>query len=1026
MTFFEYVRRHAKAFLFTVVLLTLSGTATVFRMPVSLFPDVTFPRIVILADNGEEPSERMMVEVTKPLEEVAGSIPGVNIVRSITNRGSTEISVGLDWSANVQEVLQLLQGRIANIRNTLPSTAAIEAEQMTVSVFPILGYSLTSDSLDLVQLRDIALYQIRPALLRVHGVARVDVMGGDTREFAVIVSPAKLAAYHLDIRQVSDAIAKTNIVGSSGRVYDNYQMYLSLISGLLHSVDDIKAVVVSSQGGIPVRVGDVADVTPSAADRIIRTTAHGRDAVLINILKHPTGSTVQIGQDANAEVRALALPRGVRFENFYDQGDFISNSIRGTRDSIAVGIVLAMLVLFIFLRNLRMTLVITLVVPATIATTLLCLNTVGLTINIMTLGGMAAAVGLIIDDSIVVIEYVFTRLAQRQASGSGAPLSFGEAIAPSLKELFPAVLGSTASTIVIHIPLAFLGGITGAFFASLSITMVIAMLTSFVFSISFAPLLAADFLRTEDVRREIEREARSSRIADWYERTMRRLLRFRLLAIPAALVLLVLVYVLYDQIGNSFMPDMDEGTFVLDYASPPGTSLDETNRILMNVESILMSVPEVVSYSRRTGTELGFFLTEPNSGDFLVKLRSERKRSIEEVIDEVRTRVETSQPSLRIEFGQLMMDVIGDLTNSPSPVEIKLFGEEKELLERKAREVKQLIETVPGVVDAFDGIVVSGPNVTLRVDPIRAAQAGFSGADLRDEMEAVIRGRAETSIQKGEKLMAVRVRYPEQYHTEIERIEGTVLYNSSGAAVPLKNIIAVERNPGQTEIRRERLRQMVAVKARISGRDLGHTITDIKARLASRFSIPPGVSLEFGGIYQTQQESFRGLLIVAIAAFMLVFLVLLIEFGEFAVPLSIFVVNVLSLLGVFGMLWLARVSFNISSFVGIIMIIGIVAENAIFVVHAAWQRRTEGMPLDDALIEAGKVRARPILMTTLAAVLALLPLALGLGAGTQMQQPLAIAVIGGFSVSSLLLFFALPLFYRLFAQVRRPGSTENS
>jgi CzcA family heavy metal efflux pump len=1016
MTFFDYVRRHAKAFLFTVILLAAAGVATVFRIPVSLFPDVTFPRIVILADNGEEPSERMMVEVTKPLEEVAGSIPGVNLVRSITSRGSTEISVGLDWSANVQEVLQLLQGRIANVRNTLPATAAIQAEQMTVSVFPILGYSLTSDSLDLVRLRDIALYQIRPALLRVHGVARVEVVGGDTREFAVTVSPAKLAAYHLDVRQVSDAIAKTNTINSGGKVYDNYQMYLSLVSGLLHSVDDIKGVVVSTQGGIPVRVSDVADVAPSTADRTIRTTAHGRDAVLINVLKHPTGSTVQIGRDADAQVRALSLPRGVRFENFYDQGDFIDSSIRGTRDSIAIGVLLAMLVLFAFLRNWRMTLVIMLVVPATIATTLLCLNTVGLTINIMTLGGMAAAVGLIIDDSIVVIEYVFTRLAQRRAAVTEEQLSFGPAIAPALHELFPAILGSTASTIVIHIPLAFLGGITGAFFASLSITMVIAMLTSFIFSVSFAPLLAADFLRSEDVRREIQREARTSRVAAWYERTMRRLLRFRLLAIPAALVLLYLTYEVYNQIGSSFMPEMDEGTFVLDYASPPGTSLDETNRVLMNVESILMSLPEVESYSRRTGTELGFFLTEPNTGDFVVKLRKERKRGIEEVIDDARTRIETSQPSLRIEFGQLMMDVIGDLTNSPSPIEIKLFGENKALLEQKAVEVKRLIENVPGVVDAFDGIVVAGPDLVFCVDPVRAAQAGLSVSDITNEMEGIIRGSAETSIQSGEKLMPVRVRYPQQYHTEIDKIEAATLFTSAGSAVPLKNFVTVERLGGQTQIHRERLRQVVAVTARISGRDLGHTMDDIKARLAARFATPPGVTVEFGGIYQTQQESFRGLLFVAIAAFMLVFVVLLIEFGEFAVPLSIFVVNLLSLLGVFGMLWLAGVSFNISSFVGIIMIIGIVAENAIFVMHEAARGRAEGMSPDDALIQAGKVRARPILMTTLAAVLALLPLALGIGAGSQMQQPLAIAVIGGFTGSSLLLFFALPLFYRLFAK----------
>ncbi|HEX9006635.1 MAG TPA: efflux RND transporter permease subunit, partial [Bacteroidota bacterium] len=683
MSLFDYFRRHARALFFTVVILTFSGAAVVFRMPISLFPDVTFPRIVILADNGEQPAERMMVEVTKPLEEAAGSVPGVNLVRSKTSRGSSEISLGLDWGTNVQQTLQLLQGRLANIRNSLPPTAAVQAEQMTVSVFPILGYSLTSDSVDLVRLRDIALYQIRPALLRVSGVARVEVTGGDTREFAVTVAPARLAAYRLDIRQVSDAIARTNIVTSAGMVYDNYQMYLSLVSGLVHTTDEIRQIVVAVHNGVPVRVGDLAQVTPSTADRFIRTTARGRDAVLINILKHPTGSTVQIGRDVNREVAQLSLPRGVRFENFYDQGDFINSAILGTRDSIAIGVALAMLVLVAFLRSWRMTLVIALVVPATIATTLLCINAVGLTINIMTLGGIAAAVGLIIDDAIVVIEYVFTRLAARREQTAAPPLA--DTISGSLRALMPAVLGSTASTIVIHIPLAFLGGITGAFFASLSITMVIAMLTSFLFSVSLAPLLALRILREADVRRELEREHRTSRLGAWYERSMSAMLRHRWWGVPAAAALLLLAAFLYTRIGNSFMPEMDEGTFVLDYNSPAGTTLDETNRILLEVEAILLSVPEVASYSRRTGTELGFFITEPNSGDFLVKLRKDRTRSIEEVIAEVRTRVEAAEPSLRIEFGQLMMDVIGDLTTAPSPVEIKLFGEDPELLRREAR-----------------------------------------------------------------------------------------------------------------------------------------------------------------------------------------------------------------------------------------------------------------------------------------------------------------------------------------------------
>jgi CzcA family heavy metal efflux pump len=1013
MSLFMYVRRHAKAIIFTIVMLALSGAALTWVMPVSLFPDVTFPRIVVLADNGEQPVERMMIEVTKPLEEVASSIPGVRMVRSITGRGSTEISIGLEWGSNVQQTLQMLQGKIANVRNQLPAEASIQAEQMFVAVFPIQGYSLTSDKQSLVELRDIALYQIRPALLRVKGVAKVEIAGGDTREFLVMLSPAKLAAFHLNSEQVVEAINKTNVISSSGLVEDSYQLYLSVTSGLVRSIADLGSIVIALQNGVPIHVSDIAKVKPSVADKYIRTTANGKDAVLITIIKQPTGSTVQISKDVAAEVKKLTLPSDVRFENFYDQGDFINSSIAGTRDSIIIGILLAMTVLVIFLRSWRVMAVILFVVPATIAATLVCIYAVGLSINIMTLGGIAAAVGLIIDDSIVIVENIFTHFAKRRSGELSHQDALAEASSGSLSHMMPAIIGSTASTIVIHIPLAFLGGVTGAFFASLSITMVFAMLISFLFSITLAPLLTGLFLKEKDFEREEAKEREESGIALWYGRACAWLLRYRLLFIPAALTIMIATYYLYEQIGSGFMPEMDEGTFVLDYKTPGGTSLSETNRMLMNIEKILITVPEVETYSRRTGLELGFFLTEPNSGDFLVKLKKERSRDIEEVISDVRSQVEAAVPAVEIEFGQMMMDVIGDLVNNPQPIEIKLFGEEPALLQAKAKEVKALIESIPGVVDVFDGIVVSGPSFVVTIDPVKTWQSGFNPSDVHDQLETIIHGKTESSIQKGEKVINIRVRYPDIYRNDVDKVEGLQLMNANNVPVPLKNIASFKKTVGQAEIRREGLRELVAVTARISGRDMGNTVNDIKAKLSANLVLPRGVSLDYGGLYQTQQESFVGLLLVALAAFMLVFIVLLFEFGEFTVPLSIFVINVLSLFGVFGALWLSGVTFNISSFVGLIMIIGIVAENAIFVLHAVKSFQAEGKSLDEAIIKAGQVRARPILMTTLAAVFALLPLALGIGSGSQMQQSLAIAVIGGFSVSSLLLFFGLPMIYRL-------------
>ncbi|MBS1912234.1 MAG: efflux RND transporter permease subunit [Bacteroidetes bacterium] len=1025
MNFYGQIVSRRKALFFTVTLLAAAGIAVMTSMPVSLFPDITFPRIVILADNGEQPAERMMSEVTVPLEGLASSLQGVRLVRSITGRGSTEISVDLDWGANVEETLQSLQGRLQDVRNVLPATVAIQAQQMRVSVFPIQGYSLTSDRRSLVELRDLALYTIRPALLQVKGIARVEITGGDVREYRVTVNPEKLAGYGLGVRQVSDAIARSNIVASTGILDNNYQMYLSLVVERLASVNDIGAVVVATRNGVPVHLSDVAVVSPSVADQLIRTTAHGHPAVLINVIRQPAGSTVQIGTDVDSVLAGIRLPSDVHFENFYDQSDFINSSISSTRDSIVIGVVLAMIVLLVFLRSWRVTIVIAVVVPVTIAATLLCLNAVGFSINIMTLGGMAAAVGLIIDDSIVVIEHIFARFNTVRDDVRVAESAFGAAARLSLHELMPAIIGSTASTLVIHIPLAFLGGITGAFFASLSITMVFALVLSFLLSISLAPLLASVVIRERDIERELKRQERRSGTGGWYERWLGWLLRHSWTVIPFALVMFAATCLVYSQVGSGFMPDMDEGSFVLDYESPPGTSLDETNRMLTQVEQILMKTPEVESYSRRTGTQMGFFLTEPNRGDYLVKLRKERSRSIDLVIDEVRTKIESSQPALRIDFGQLMQDVIGDLTNSPSPIEIKIFGSDSRILQAKAEEITRLIENVPGVVDAFSGIVITGPSFVVNLDPERAARAGLDATEVAAQLETIMRGSVGSTVLQGEKLVDIRVRYPDEYRHDIDLLSGVRLVNQQGIAVPLTSIATITKSTGQPELHREGLRRLVAVTARITGRDLGSTIADIKSRLAGHLTIPAGISIEYGGLYQTQQESFRGLVLVALAAFGLVFIVLLIEFGEFSAPVSILIINLLSLLGVVGALWITGVTLNISSMVGTIMVIGIVAENAIFILHEMNHLRAGGMTLDRALIGASRLRRRPILMTTMAAVLALLPLSLGIGAGAQMQQPLAIAVIGGFSMSSLLLFFGLPMVYRLIGG-RRSGNGENT
>ena len=1003
MNIFSFIQRHTRGLIFVVSVLVLAGVFTVLNLPVSIFPDITFPRIVVLADNGEQPAEKVMVQITKPLEETINSLPGVTDVRSTTSRGSAEISVNFEWGTDIIQSQQLLQGKISQIRNQLPSSASIQVERMNATFFPIMGYALTSDSVSLVKMRDIALYTLRPAISRIKGVSQVRVVGGDTKEYLVRVDPAKMRSYGISIQQVTDAISKTNIVSSAGLMDANYHLYLTLADNTYQSMEDIGNTVVKSSGVSPVYLKNIASVTASVEDNYIRVTADGKRAVLVNILRQPGGNTLQIASDVEkmwGDVKSQ-IPSGIKISNFYNQADLVNESFKSVRDSIGIGVILAIIVLLIFLKNWRITFVAAIVIPITVAITVLLLMAVNETLNIMTLGGIAAAIGLIIDDNIVIIENIFRHFKEGHEK-------LADAIGGSIKELFTAVIGSSTSTIIIFLPFAFLSGVTGAFFKSLSLTMALSLIVSLFLSLFFGPLLASKLLHPRDFEKESSKE-KEGKIESYYKRFLGFIIHRKFLVIPVILFLIAAGYFIYSSIGSGFMPEMDEGAFILDYTSPPGTSLQETNRMLMNVEQIIMHIPEVESYSRRTGTQLGFFITEPNNGDYLIKLKNNRSRGINAIIDELRTRVENTEPALQIEFGQAMQDLIGDLTSVPSPVEIKVFGEDKSLIQKKAREIAQLISNINGVVDVFDGIVISGPAYIINFNLPAISRAGFTVEELSKIINNDIQGDVTTQIQKGEKLIGVRVRLPDEYRSDIDLLKSIRVTSSNGNSYLLGSLADFRIDPGQSEIDRENLKQMVAVTSRISGRDLGSTISDIKSVLNNKLNLPSGVTLEYGGTFKTQQESFQGLLKVLLASSLLVILVLVIEFEKFLVPLSIYLVAILSLFGVVSALWVTNVNFNISSFMGAIMMVGIVAENSIFLAHYFFIFRNRGMERIEAVINASVVRSRPIIMTALAAILALMPLALGIGAGSQMQQPLALAVIGGFTLSSLLLLFILPV-----------------
>ena len=984
-----------------VALLATAGLLVVTGMPLAIFPSVTFPVIKVIADVGHEPAARMMPSVTRPLEQALLPLPGIRLVRSTTSRGSTELSANFEWGTDMQIALQRVQEAIARIAPDLPPDTHVDVAPMNTALFPILGYALTSDTHSEADLWELAEYTLKPELVRIPGVSQAQVQGGRRREFQVHLNLEALAARHLAVTDVLGAIRKNNQILSAGLTESNHELYLSLVDGLVADIGGLSRIAVPVPGGgVPALLGDLGAVSVADAISYIRTTADGRPAVLINLTRQPSANTVAIA----AGVRRLfaerpdLLPKDVRWTTFYDQAEFVSHSVNGVRDAILIGVGLAALVLLVFLRSARIALVAVSTIPLTVAVVLLALGITGQTINLMTLGGIAAALGLIADDAIVVAESI----QRHREDGSTAPTITG------LRAILHPLIGSSLSTIVIFLPFALLTGVVGAFFQPLALTMALALAISLFVSALGVPVV----LRVTggaSAHPPVRRASRApSPLRAWHA----------VLAGFACVALLGASTLLYRRLGSDFLPAMDEGSIILDYWTPPGTSLTDTDTMLNGLEKVLLTIPDIRAYSRRTGTQLGFFITEPNRGDYVIRLKPRRqRRGVEDVIADVRARAAAIAPALHTDFGQLLEDNIGDLTGGvPQPIDIHIFGENQALLQERARQVAGILDSVKGVEDVFDGIVIAGPALTIRVPagdprwhqtgPRSAARFGLTTEDVQAAVEPAVEGTLAGSIRIGERLYDLRL-----FARDPRGLASLRLRAPTGALVPLADVASISTGAPEAEIDRENLKSFLGVTARLEGRDLGSAIAEIRGKLARGLRLPPGMRIVFGGLYEQQQDSFRELFYVLLGGLLLVSIVLLFQFGDWRAPLVTAVISVAVLAGVFGALLVTGMTLNISSFVGGIMMVGIVGENAIFVIHEARESLRQGAAVPEAWALAARRRRRPVVMTILASAFALGPLALALGEGSQLQQPLAIAVIGGFLLSGFLVLWVLPALY---------------
>ena len=1007
MNLARFISNQKRAVLVLVGLLCVAGLAAMWQLPTAMFPQTDFPRVIIIAEDGEKPAPQMLVSVTKPIEEAMNGIPGIQRIKSTTARGSAEINLFFDWKVDIQQTLQLVQARLSQMSATLPPTTKItDVNRLTFAVFPVTAYSLTSDSKSLAELREIASYTIRPRLARLSGIANITVQGGDVREFHITIDAEKLDSRGLSLTDVSSAVQNSNILASPGLLEENHQLELVLVSGQATTIEQLNKIVVGNVNNAPIFVSDVATVGEGKEPNYTIVTADGKNAMLFNVLRQPNANSVTVADDVKNELSAITkqLPKDVKITPFYDQSLLVKNSINSVRDAILIGLLLSVVILYAFLRNIGTTFVAILVIPVTILATFLAMWLVGLSFDLMTLGGVAAAIGLVIDDAIVVVENIFTHLSHGE--------SRRQAIENAISEITVPIIGSTITPVVVFLPLTLLTGVTGVFFRSLALTMAVSLLTSLVLALTFTPVLAEKFVKAG--KNHTDENGRILQfIIRQYEKILGFSLKNRWLVIVASVIIAIISFILYQNLGSEFLPSFDEGAFVLDYKTPPGTSLAETDRILKAVEDFVKETPEVESYSRRTGLQLGLAITEPNSGDWLVKLRSDKKRSTEAVIDELRGKIEASQPALQIEFVGIANDLIGDLVGNPEPIEVKVFSEDANALHEKATEIEEAIQKVPNVVDTFNGVVVSGPALTFRVDTERAARLGVNANDIANAVTTAMTGDVASNILERGKLVAVRVVLAKKNGQSIETLRGLMLHSISGNSFRLDQVAEVEFEKGQTEIERDGLRQMVSVTSRISGSDLGTTIGLIKLKLKD-VKLPAGMSIEYGGLYAEQQSSFRELAIALGLAIVLVFLVLLIEFQSFAHPIAIVVGAVLALSGVLLALFITRTNLNVVSLMGMIMIVGIVAKNGILMLDTVEENLAKSANLTEALIISGGRRFRPVLMTSLAAILGMLPLALALGEGSELLQPLAIAVIGGLVFALALSLIVTPIVYSFF------------
>ena len=988
-----------------LALVIMGGIFSYKQLQTSLFPEISFPKIKVIADAGLQPVSKMIVTVTKPLEAAIKQVPGLKLIRSTTSRGSCEISAFIDWKADIDLSQQRIESKINEVKNALPADIQITVEKMNPSILPVMGYSLESHNKSPIELKQIASYIIKPFLSQVDGISEVRVIGGKDKEYWLTLNPQKMGTLGITPEIISNALSQTNFIKSNGYLSDYHFLYLTVTDATVHNVDELQNVIISNNGKRIIQLKDVAAVQVKDAVEFIKINANGHEGILVAIIKQPSANLVTLAAEVKKKLEALRklLPKGVTIQPYYNQADFVQDSVKSVTDSLWVGLGLAIIVAIIFLRSLKASATILITIPVTLALTIIVMYAIGFSLNIMTLGAIAAAIGLIIDDAIVVMEQIHRSHEEHPEEPSST------VVQKAIHYLFPAMVGSSISTIVIFIPFILMSGVAGAYFKVMTDTMIITLICSFFVTWLGLPVIYLLLTKNPD---KVSAKKNLKPVAIKKQQWVSFFIHNPVISFIITGALVLAIVLILPKLETGFLPEMDEGSIVLDYASPPGTSLAETDRMLSEAEKIITQVPEVEAYSRRTGTQMGFFITEPNTGDYLIQLKKKRKRSSDDVINEIRTKIEATQPALVIDFGQVMGDILGDLMSSVQPIEIKIFGDNAGKLQDISRKVSALVSNVKGTADVFDGIVLAGPSISVQPDNTKLAQFGITPQNLQLQLQTALQGTVTNTLPEKEQLSNIRMVYPGSRTISLAEISRLPIFLAGGKIKTLNELASVHITTGDARVERENLQIMGVVTARLEKGGLGSVMKSIQKDIGSKVSLPSGYYIEYGGAYAEQQQSFKELLMILITSSLLVFVVILFLFRDFRVALLILIVALLGISGSYLGLFFTGTALNVGSYTGLIMIVGIIGENAIFT-FLQFKESLLDKSVDESIVYSISTRLRPKLMTALGAIIALMPLALGIGTGAQLHQPLAIAVIGGFIIALPLLLIVLPTFLRM-------------